>query len=112
MGCFSPVLKHHTVCTNVHINNGDLVFVTADIPKCKKSDPMLPMCFMLATDILRPYLVKGEFTTFSLHINSMKINSDKLCPARILELDGMSYKCTTKLNDVTETKPYSAYAKE
>ncbi|XP_054273334.1 protein takeout-like isoform X2 [Macrosteles quadrilineatus] len=23
------------------------------------SDPMLPMCFMLATDILRPYLAKG-----------------------------------------------------
>lgn len=50
---------------------------------------MLPMCFMLATDILRPYLIKGKFTTYSLHINSIKLNSDKLCPARILELDGV-----------------------
>ncbi|XP_046669012.1 protein takeout-like isoform X1 [Homalodisca vitripennis] len=30
-----------------------------NVPKCKMSDPMLPMCFMLATDIIRPQLVAG-----------------------------------------------------
>lgn len=66
---------------NVHKSDGNVVFVTADIPKCKKSDPMLPMCFMLATDILRPYLIKGEFTTYgwllipslSLHLAKFRI---------------------------------------